>query len=467
MNNYSPQDFDIRDTVLVKYNGKAAHVIVPTGVTVVDSWAFEKKRSLKIVELPNTVTTIKSFAFNKCRALERIVIPQSVLKLDVGMIWECDQVIIQAPTGSAAAKYATDKNKPYIPMDSNTSTSNFEDFIIQGTTLVKYCGNETQVTVPAGVTVINTEAFCRRRRLKTVELPDTVTTIKSFAFYECRALERIVIPQSVTELESTMIVECDQATIQAPTGSVAAQYAAKMRPKTPSVKEQPRQRPADWDPQGHPLLSCRQGGNVHQLRGNILITVYLVKDKTTSWTPAAEADYRRAHNEAVQYMEQEALRRQIPLRIHTVYKQIRVSYTCTVSDWSWSDKLAAICPPDSVPGYDERPVIIAVNKKLRSFAYSKEKTNGILMSASREYCVIGRDDCCFTGSTIRHELFHLFGAPDLYMPQKVKAMASRCLPASIMNDGLVTDDLTAYCIGWTDTLSPVALGFLWETRAPD
>jgi len=33
-----------------------------------------------------------------------------------------------------------------------------------------------------------------------------------------------------------------------------------------------------------------------------------------------------------------------------------------------------------------------------------------------------------------------------------------------MNDGDNTDALTAYCIGWTDTLSPEALAFLWETR---
>lgn len=459
MNTCFPQDFDIRGTTLVSYNGKANHVIVPAGVTVIDSWAFCKKRSLKCVELPNTVTTIKSFAFNGCRALERIVIPQSALKLDIAMIWECDQVTIYAPTGSAAAKYAAEKSTLFVPMDSNTSTPNFEDFIIQGTTLVKYYGNDVHVTVPTGVTVIGSYAFYRRSKLKTVELPDTVTTIKNSAFAECRALERIAIPQSGTELVAPIAVDCGNVTFCDLTGS-AAKHTSNMRP----VKEQPYQHLMDWDLQSHPLLSCRQGGEVRQLRGNILITVYLVTDKRSSWTAAAEADYRRAHDEAVQDMEQEALRRQIPLRIHTVYKKIQVSYTCTVSDWSWSDKLEPICPPDSAPGYDERPVIMALNKKLRSFAYPKEKANGISMSKSREYCVIGLDDYCFIGNTIRHELFHIFGAPDLYTPRKVQTLAIRLFPASIMNGGRFTDALTAYCIGWTDTLSPEAMEFLRETR---
>ena len=462
MNDYSPQDFDIRDTVLVKYNGKAAHVIVPAGVTVIDSCAFEKNRILRIVELPDTVTTIRSFAFDRCRALKRIVIPQSALKLSKVMIWECGQVSIQAPTGSAAAKYAADQNNPFIPMDSNTSAPIFEDFIIQGTTLVKYNGKAAHVIVPAGVTVIDSCAFESKRSLRIVELPDTVTTIRSFAFVRCRALERVVIPQNVLELDSVVINhECDQVSIYAPAGSAAAICATKI----PLRQRGPR--PADWmPPQSHPLLCYRQGGNVHQLRGNILITVYLVTDKKTAWTAAAEADYRSAHNEAIRDMEQEALRRKIPLRIHTIYKQIQVDYTCTVSesDWDWSDKMEAICLPDSAPGYDERPVILVVNKKLRSHAYPREKVNGIPMSTAREYCVIGHNFRYFSGRTIRHELFHLFGAPDLYTPQSVKGPASRLLPGSIMNDGNITDALTAYCIGWTDTLSPEALDFLWETR---
>ena len=455
------EDFIIQGTTLVKYYGDEAHVTVPAGVTAINGKAFYRRQKLKTVELPDTVTTIREDAFYDCRKLERIIITQSVTELDSWMISECDQVSIQAPAGSAAAKYAADRRKPFIPMDSNTSTPDSADFIIQGTTLVKYYGNEAHVTVPAGVTVINHEAFYRRSRLKTVELPDTVTTIKRWAFRECRALERIVIPQSVTKLSSDLIEECDRVTIQAPAGSAAAICATEI----PLRQRGPR--PADWmPPQSHPLLCYRQGGNVRQLRGNILITVYLVTDKRTAWTAAAEADYRSAHNEAIRDMEQEALQRKIPLRIHTVYKQIQVDYTCTVSesDWDWSDKLGAICPPDAAPGYDERPVIMVVNKKLRSFAHPREKVNGILMSTAREYCVIGHNFRYFSGRTIRHELFHLFGAPDLYTPQSVKSPASRLLPGSIMNDGNITDALTAYCIGWTDTLSPEALDFLWETR---
>ena len=49
MNAYSPSDFDIRGTTLFGYNGKAANVTVPAGVTVIASWDFSKKGGLRIV----------------------------------------------------------------------------------------------------------------------------------------------------------------------------------------------------------------------------------------------------------------------------------------------------------------------------------------------------------------------------------------------------------------------------------
>jgi hypothetical protein len=45
----------------------------------------------------------------------------------------------------------------------------------------------------------------------------------------------------------------------------------------------------------------------------------------------------------------------------------------------------------------------------------------------------------------------------------VAEKAKDYIPWSIMNDGNVTDGLTAYAIGWTDTLSEDAVRFLAST----
>ena len=326
-----------------------------------------------------------------------------------------------------------------------------QDFDIRGTVLVKYNGNAAHVTVPTGITVIGSQAFADKPTLHTIELPDTVTAIEYKAFLNCPALEYVTIPQSVTELGQLLFLGSVQATVCTPQGSAAAKYARdrKMRtiPKLPSNLSE-LGIPANWDPKDHPLFAYRHWSNLCRLRGRVLITVYLVNDSVSSWTEIDAATYCRLNDVAMRNLEHEASQRNIPLQIHTVYKRIQTTTKCTLEYYKrWLDRWGPHCPPDPTPGYDEKPVALVFNKKMRSFAF-------------KEISIIGN----FAGRTICHELFHNFGAPDLYKPTKVQELAALYLPDSIMNEGLTVDDLTAYCIGWTDTLSPEALAFLWETR---
>ena len=335
------------------------------------------------------------------------------------------------------------------------------DFDIQGAVLAKYNGKAAHVTVPTGVTVIGPQAFADKPTLRSVELPGTVTAIQYKAFLNCPALEYVIIPQSVTELGQLLFLGSVQATIYTPDGSAAAQYAKirsmRTKPKRPSTPSA-LGIPANWNPKDHPLLADRQRGDAPQFRGRILITVYLVTDTVSDWTEADAVIYRRVHDEAIQDLEYAASQYHIPLQIHTVYKRIKVTTKCTYEYWNrWFDRWGSYCPPDNAPGYNEKPVILAVNKKLRSFATSSF-TTGYAVN------VIGHHSYGFQSRTIRHELFHNFGAPDLYQPPKVKELATVYLPDSIMNGDDRIDALTAYCIGWTDTLSPEALAFLWESR---
>ena len=98
------------------------------------------------------------------------------------------------------------------------------------------------------------------------------------------------------------------------------------------------------------------------------------------------------------------------------------------------------------------PIIFLVDREGRSFAYSNDST-----SHDFEAAVLYDIDA------FRHELFHLFGAMDYYIPDWVEKKAQTYIPWSIMNDGDVTDGLTAYAIGWTDTPSEDAVRFLAST----
>lgn len=116
-------------------------------------------------------------------------------------------------------------------------------------------------------------------------------------------------------------------------------------------------------------------------------------------------------------------------------------------------------------GQDQVAYLIMLNKGGRSYSISyynngedprkSEKRDSLL-----EYCVIYTgftDDSADSASdTIAHEMLHIFGAEDYYMPENRKTLAQKYYPKDIMlcaMSDLVYFDLgefTAYCVGWTD-----------------
>lgn len=75
-----------------------------------------------------------------------------------------------------------------------------ERFRINGTTLTKYLGTDTYVSIPDTVTVIGDEAFSGNETLTSISVPDSVTQISYNAFKNCTALTGIIIPDSVNKV---------------------------------------------------------------------------------------------------------------------------------------------------------------------------------------------------------------------------------------------------------------------------
>ncbi len=75
-----------------------------------------------------------------------------------------------------------------------------ERFRINGTTLTKYLGTDSYVSIPDTVTVIGDEAFSGNETLTSISVPDSVTQISYNAFKNCTALTGIIIPDSVDKV---------------------------------------------------------------------------------------------------------------------------------------------------------------------------------------------------------------------------------------------------------------------------
>ena len=68
----------------------------------------------------------------------------------------------------------------------------------------------TSVTIPRGVTSIETSTFEDCTALTSVTIPDCVTSIGSSAFFECSSLTSVTIPESVTSIGFSAFGSCDK-----------------------------------------------------------------------------------------------------------------------------------------------------------------------------------------------------------------------------------------------------------------
>lgn len=181
---------------LLKYNGTAAHVTVPEGITSVAANAFSYNTSLESVSLPDGLREIGENAFVHCYALTEINIPQTVSYIGTGAF------------------------------DDTAWLHNFpEPFVTINGILVSYKGGEKHVSVPNGVTGIGAGAFMGKDNLRSVKIPSTVMYIDSMAFAGCNALCAVNIPDSVQWIDEYSFSECPNLTLMGTKFSYPYYYA--------------------------------------------------------------------------------------------------------------------------------------------------------------------------------------------------------------------------------------------------
>lgn len=95
-----------------------------------------------------------------------------------------------------------------IPAGNVDATFTKGDYEMDGGTLVKYTGTESDITIPLGVTKIGHDAFSGNNYLKKVYIPDGIDIIDFSAFENCKNLEKVSMGNDVKIIGQSVFSGC-------------------------------------------------------------------------------------------------------------------------------------------------------------------------------------------------------------------------------------------------------------------
>lgn len=270
--------YDKQKTTLLQCpSKKSGFLTLPSSVTAIDSWAFDRCAALTSVTLPEGLAEIDTYAFSGCTSLTSITLPESLTTIGMHAFNGCSSLTqIHLPAGVASIESVGNtlscRNLQSISVAEENPSYSSENGVLYNkakTTLLRYpvgkrgsaafpatltgiggssftnCAYLTDMALPEGVTAIGSSAFLYSG-LRTVTLPKTVSSVGASAFAGNKSLTSVTVSQEITEgiSESAFfdryIKLTPSLTLYGEDGSYAEAYAAALgipfRTGTPSVK---------------------------------------------------------------------------------------------------------------------------------------------------------------------------------------------------------------------------------------
>ena len=174
-------DCIIKGGILVKYNGRKEHVVLPDGIIAIGEKAFEKNTTVKSVKIPASVKAIRDEAFNGCINLSSVLMCNGLVAIGSKVFYQAGIERIFIPNTVQAIGKATFKQCPNL-IEADMSGCQLK--------------------------VIEDSLFSKCSKLKEVKLPSQVQSIGNYAFKECEELQRMLLPNSVTKIGQSAFRSC-------------------------------------------------------------------------------------------------------------------------------------------------------------------------------------------------------------------------------------------------------------------
>lgn len=223
--------------------------------------------------------------------------------------------------------------------------------------------------------------------------------------------------------------------------------------------------------QNHLFLQGRDAGASRKLRGKVALLVVFLRRTPGDWPEERKQACFNAINRCQTMLKKEAERFGTPLETTGYYFEADVPANADpkdgfrlIKDYFQAEDMDSLQKSyEQMLQVDEAAFLLLFDSGGRSFAMKEDKCDDYLSQELSVVFFVDADEEELTFA-IGHEMLHQFGAVDYYFPQQVQEAAQRYLPDNIMRSRCyVVDDLTAFLVGWRDTLSAYALCFLQDT----
>lgn len=208
-------------------------LVIPDGVTTINSFAFYGCESLEFVSLPSSLTSIGTEAFTGCNSLAKIVSKINNPFVLSDPVFTNESIChLFVPNGTLSQYqenwsafthiYEGDGNRPNDAIEfedllveticvNNWDTNQDGFFSPLEAAAVTDLGSAFNSNVPSitsfdelkyftGLKSIPSSIFSGCIALKSVTIPEGVTSIGAYAFNNCRSLSSLTIPASVTSI---------------------------------------------------------------------------------------------------------------------------------------------------------------------------------------------------------------------------------------------------------------------------
>ncbi len=181
------------------FAGDPKDLVIPTSlggyaVVSIGAGAFMGSTTLETLSIPEGISTISSKAFASCPNLASVEIGASVSYIGSKAFADCGRL------SNVMFKGNISNIEPDAFENSSWVSGQSSEFVVLGTTLLKYNGKDEVVTIPDGIKTIAANAFAYNTTIKRVNFPSSLEKIGDNAFVHCYFLRDVKVPTSVSHI---------------------------------------------------------------------------------------------------------------------------------------------------------------------------------------------------------------------------------------------------------------------------